>query len=55
LLAYQRDTWKLASERLESEQTESSASMVPAATNPAVLPHMRRNETSAAVGFSLEA
>jgi flagellar protein FliS len=55
LLAYQRDTWKLASQRLASDQTESTASMTPAATRSALLPHMKPNATSAPVGFSLEA
>jgi len=50
LLAYQRETWKLASERLETEPTEPAA----LASKPA-MPHMKLDSGQAPVGFSLEA
>lgn len=52
LLAYQRETWKLANNRLESEAAESTA---PAAARSAIMPHMQFDSAQAAVGFSLEA
>lgn len=49
LLTYQRETWKLASERIDAEQ--------PATPKPAKLatPHMDTGSTQPVAGFSFEA
>jgi flagellar protein FliS len=50
LLAYQRETWKLATENVDAEP----ASMVVTSSKPAT-PHMNLDTAPASAGFSLEA
>jgi len=53
LLAYQRETWKMASDRVEQESTPEAA---PAAgKRPAMLPHMTTAAQVPTAGFSFEA
>lgn len=49
LLAFQRETWKLASDQLESNPTPA----MPAATP--IVPHMNLDSTQQTAGFSFEA
>lgn len=50
VLRFQRETWKLAGEQVESEQTAHTAQAKPA------MPHMHSCDTTqVSVGFSLEA
>ncbi len=49
LLAYQRETWRLANERLDGSHAEANTTPKPA------MPHLDMGITPASPGFSLEA
>lgn len=54
LLAYQRETWRLASEHVESEASSTPAPTTPAPTKTAV-PPMHLDSAPSTAGLSLEA
>ena len=50
LLTYQRETWRLANERLDNAHAEA-----PAKPKPATMPHLNMDASQPSVGFSFEA